>query len=151
MYTFRSLLWIRPTFELLTSVYFCLLEPPSTFHSCDSFNFGAVTFPERDPISREIDGVPHKPRVLGELAVFINIAFPACILIRLAISVARSWRIFVYNLIASHLRKPNLRNLDFELAQPSHRELFLSHKSTSSHVKSEQTFIILVFQNLIRA
>ena len=50
------------------------------------------------------------------------------IIIRLAISVARSWRIFVYNLIASHLRKPNLRNLDFELAQPSHRELFLNNK-----------------------
>ena len=45
---------------------------------------------------------------------------------RLAISVARCWRNFVYNLIASHLRKPILRNFGLKLAQPSHGPLFFT-------------------------
>ena len=44
---------------------------------------------------------------------------------RLVISVDRCRRIFVYNLIASHLRKPSLRNFDFKLVQPVNSELFI--------------------------
>ena len=48
---------------------------------------------------------------------------------RLAISVASCCRNFVYNLIASHLRKPILRNIDLKLAQPGHGPLFFIHES----------------------
>ena len=47
--------------------------------------------------------------------------------IKLAIFVARCWRIFVNNLIASHLRKPNLRNMSLRFTQPSHGDLFFTH------------------------
>ena len=49
---------------------------------------------------------------------------------RLAISVDRFWRIFVYNFIACQLHKQNLRNLDFKLAQPVNSELCFSYEVT---------------------
>ena len=45
---------------------------------------------------------------------------------RLSVSVDRCWRIFVNNLIASHLRKPNLRNTGFILTQPVNSPLFFN-------------------------
>ena len=51
---------------------------------------------------------------------------------RLSISVAQCWRNFVYNLIASHLRKPILRNIGLKLAQPGHGPLFFTHTHSPS-------------------
>ena len=43
-----------------------------------------------------------------------------------SISGDRFWKIFVYNLIASHLRKPNLRNIGWKLSQPVTRDRSLN-------------------------
>ena len=45
-----------------------------------------------------------------------------------SISGDRFWRICVYNLIASHLRKPDLRNIGWKLTQPITSDRGLTHE-----------------------
>ena len=62
-------------------------------------------------------------------------------MIKASISGYRFWRICVYNWIASHLRKPNLRNVGWKLTQPRTCDRSLTDETRAS------TFYIEIGKN----
>ena len=58
---------------------------------------------------------------------------------KVSVLVERCRKLFVYNLIASHLRKPNLPNIGLILTQPVNRDLSFDHRKMC--LRLEDVFI----------